>query len=110
MGSPSVTNKDVSPGSIYQFIATGLQYACIHAFTHVERDSGNLRMLETFLMEKLLEWLEAMTLMGLLDTAVELIQHALSVLNQVWSALTSLSETCSYSSSPCASAKSYISI
>jgi hypothetical protein len=88
MGSPSVTNKDLSSGTIYQHIVTGLQYSCIHAFTHVERNGGNLRMLETFLMEKLLEWLEAMTLLGLLDTAVELIQHALAVLNQVCCSLT----------------------
>lgn len=93
MGSPSATNKDVSSGTIYQYIVTGLQYACIHAFTHVERDSGNLRMLETFLMEKLLEWLEAMTLMGFLDTAVELMQQALAVLNQVCHTLTYFSAT-----------------
>ena len=93
MGSLSVTNKDLSTGTIYQYIVTGLQYACIHAFTHIERNSGNLRMLETFLMEKLLEWLEAMTLMGLLDTAVELVQLALAVLNQVCHTLTSFSVT-----------------
>lgn len=90
MGSPSVANKDVlvTPGTVYQFIVTGLQYACNHAFAHIEGDSENLRMLETFLMEKLLEWLEAMTLMGLLDTAVELMQHALAIFNQVCRALT----------------------
>jgi hypothetical protein len=40
-------------------------------------------MLETFLVEKLLEWLEAMSLMRLLDTAMELMQHALADLTQV---------------------------
>ena len=110
MGSPSVTNKDVSSGTIYQYIVTGLQYACLHAFTHVEPNGDNLRMLETFLMEKLLEWLEAMTLMGFLDTAVELMQHALAVLNQVCRALTSFSETYLHSSLLCASAKSYIRV
>jgi NACHT domain len=110
MGSPSVTNKDVSSGTIYQYIVTGLQYACLHAFTHVEPNGDNLRMLETFLMEKLLEWLEAMTLMGFLDTAVELMQHALAVLNQVCRALTSFSATYLHSSSLCASAKSYIRV
>jgi hypothetical protein len=88
MGSPSVTNKDVSSGTIYQFIVTGLQYACNHAFHHIEGDRGNVRMLETFLMEKLLEWLEAMTLMRLLDTAVDLMQYSLAILNQVCRALT----------------------
>ncbi|KAH8999502.1 hypothetical protein EDB92DRAFT_969758 [Lactarius akahatsu] len=33
-------------------------------------------------MEKLLEWLEAMSLLGLLDTAVELLRHALVELEQ----------------------------
>ena len=83
MGSPSVTNSDVSSDTIYQYIVTGLRYACSHAFMHVAGDSGNLRMLETFLMEKLLEWLEAMSLTRHLDTAVELMQQALSDLNQV---------------------------
>ena len=110
MGSPSATNKDISSGTIYQFIFTGLQYACTHAFTHVERNSDNLRLLETFLMEKMLEWLEAMTLLGLLDTAVELMQHALAVLNQVCRALTYFSATCLHSFSLCASAKSYICV
>jgi hypothetical protein len=110
MGSPSVTNKDISSATIYKYIVTGLQYACLHAFTHVERNSGNLRMLETFLMEKLLEWLEAMILMGFLDTAVELMQHALAVLNQVCRALTYFSATYLRSSSLCASAKSYIRV
>jgi hypothetical protein len=110
MGSPSVTNKDVSSDTIYKHIVTGLQYACLHAFTHVERNSGNTRMLETFLMEKLLEWLEAMILMGFLDTAVELMQHALAILNQVCPALTYFSATYLHSSSLCASAKSYIRV
>ena len=79
MGNPSVTNKDVSSETVYRYIVTGLRYACSHAFNHVAGDGGNLRMLETFLMEKLLEWLEAMSLMRLLDTAVELMQHALEV-------------------------------
>ena len=83
MGSPSVTNTELSPGTIYQFITTGLRYACNHAFTHIEGDSDNQRMLEIFLMEKLLEWLEAMTLIGLLDTAVELMQRAIADLQQV---------------------------
>lgn len=83
MGSPSMTNKDVSTGRVNKYIVTGLRYACSHAFTHVAADSGNLRMLETFLVEKLLEWLEAMSLMKLLDTAVELMQHALADLTQV---------------------------
>jgi len=82
-GSPSVTNKDVSSERIYRYIVTGLRYACSHAFTHVAGDSGNIRMLETFLTEKLLEWLEAMSLMSHLDTAVELMQQALTELNQV---------------------------
>lgn len=83
MGSPSATNKDVSSESVYKYIVTGLRYACSHAFTHIAADGGNLRMLETFLMEKLLEWLEAMSLMSHLDTAVELMQHALADLTQV---------------------------
>lgn len=110
IGSPSVANKDIPSGTIYQYIVSGLQYACIHAFTHIERDSGNLRMLETFLMEKLLEWLEAMTLMGLLDTAVELMQHALAILNQVCHAFIYISAICLHSSSLSASAKSYICV
>lgn len=110
MGSPSVTNKDVSSGTIYKYIVTGLQYACLHAFTHVERDSGNLRMLETFLMEKLLEWLEAMILMGFLDTAVELMQDALAILGQVSYALPYFYSTYLHSYSLCASAKSYIRV
>lgn len=83
MGSPSMTNKDVSAGRLNKYIVTGLRYACSHAFTHVAADGGNLRMLETFLVEKLLEWLEAMSLMRLLDTAMELMQHALADLTQV---------------------------
>lgn len=83
MGSPKATNKGVSTGRVYKYIVTGLRYACSHAFTHIAADGGNLRMLETFLMEKLLEWLEAMSLMRLLDTAVELMRHALADLTQV---------------------------
>ena len=83
MGSPSVTNSDVTSETIYRYIVTGLRYACSHAFMHVAGDNGNLRMLETFLMEKLLEWLEAMSLMRHLDAAVELMQHALTDLNHV---------------------------
>jgi hypothetical protein len=83
MGCPSATNKDVSSERVYKYIVTGLRYACSHAFTHVAADGGNLRMLEAFLMEKLLEWLEAMSLMSHLDTAVELMQHALADLTQV---------------------------
>jgi len=83
MGSPSATNRDVSSERVYKYIVTGLRYACSHAFTHIAADGGNLRMLETFLMEKLLEWLEAMSLMSHLDTAVELMQHALADLTQV---------------------------
>lgn len=82
MGSP-FTNKDVSSETIYRYIVTGLRYACSHAFAHVAGDSGNIRMLETFLTEKLLEWLEAMSLMRHLDTAVELMQQALAELSQV---------------------------
>ena len=82
-GSPSVTNKDVPFGTLYKFITTGLRYACCYAFTHIAGDSGNLQKLETFLTEKLLEWLEAMSLMRLLDTAVELMQSILEEVNQV---------------------------
>ena len=110
MRSLSATNKDISPGTIYQHIVSGLQYACMHAFTHIERNDGNLRMLETFLMEKLLEWLEAMTLMGSLDTAVELMQHALAVLNQVGRALACFSATYLHGPALCTSAKSYICV
>ncbi|KAI0301914.1 hypothetical protein B0F90DRAFT_1716338 [Multifurca ochricompacta] len=60
----------------------GLRYACNHGFTHMNGDSGNLRMLETFLMEKLLEWLEVMSLLKLLDTAAELMQRTLADLQQ----------------------------
>lgn len=84
MGSPSVANSDVSSGTVSRYIITGLRYACSFAFTHIAGDIGNLRMFETFLMVKLLEWLEAMSLMRLLDTAVELMQHALADLNQVY--------------------------
>jgi hypothetical protein len=90
MGHPSVTNKDLPLETIYRFITTGLQYACSQAFTHIEGDTDNLHMLEAFLMEKLLEWLEAMTLMGHLDTAVELMQHALTDLKQVCDVLVCL--------------------
>ena len=90
MGSPSVTNKDLSSDTIQKFLTTGLRYACIHAFTHIEGDRGNIGMLEAFLMEKLLEWLEAMTLLGLLDTAVEQMQRALADLAQVCTTLTFL--------------------
>jgi hypothetical protein len=83
MGGPSVMNKDVSSGTVYRYIVTGLRYACSYAFMHISGDGGNLRMLETFLMEKLMEWLEAMSLMKLLDTAVELMQHTLAELGQV---------------------------
>ena len=93
MGSPSVTNNDLSSETVYQFIVTGLRYACIYAFNHIEGDNGNLGMLEAFLMDKLLEWLEAMTLMGLLDTAVELMQHALADLTQVCNRLLILSSS-----------------
>ncbi|KAI9466620.1 hypothetical protein BJY52DRAFT_4177 [Lactarius psammicola] len=82
MHGPSVANKDVSSATIYQNITTGLRYACGHAFAHISGDKENGRLLETFLMEKLLEWLEAMSLLGLLDTAVELLRHALAELEQ----------------------------
>jgi hypothetical protein len=82
MGTPWATNKDVSSG---KYITTGLRYACSHAFTHIAGDQSNLRMLETFLTEKLLEWLEAMSLMKHLDTAVESMQQALAELKQVCS-------------------------
>ncbi|KAH9007213.1 hypothetical protein EDB86DRAFT_2870602, partial [Lactarius hatsudake] len=83
MHGPSMSNKDVSSATIYQNIITGLRYACGHAFAHISGDKGNWRLLETFLMEKLLEWLEAMSLLGLLDTAVELLRHTLAELEQV---------------------------
>jgi hypothetical protein len=82
MGTPSATNKGVSSG---QYFTTGLRYACSHAFIHIAGDQSNLRMLETFLTEKLLEWLEAMSLMKHLDTAVESMQQALAELKQVCS-------------------------
>ncbi|KAI9448417.1 hypothetical protein H4582DRAFT_88202 [Lactarius indigo] len=82
MHGPSMTNKGVSSATIYQNITTGLRYACGHAFVHISGDRGNWRLLETFLMEKLLEWLEAVSLLGLLDTAVELLRHALAELEQ----------------------------
>ncbi|KAH9041806.1 hypothetical protein EDB84DRAFT_1436528 [Lactarius hengduanensis] len=82
MHGPSMTNKDVSSATIYENIITGLRYACGHAFSHISGDKGNWRLLETFLMEKLLEWLEAMSLLGLLDTAVELLRHTLAELEQ----------------------------
>ena len=110
MGSPSVTNRDLSSGTINQYIVPGLQYSCIHAFTHVERNGGNLRMLETFLMEKLLEWLEAMILLGLIDTAVELIQHALAILNQVCRSLTCFLRLGLHSFFLYTSGKSYICV
>ena len=83
MHGPSVANKDVSAQTIWQTITTGLRYACGHAFAHLSKDKGNWRLLETFLMEKLLEWLEAMSLLGLVDTAVELLRYALAELEQV---------------------------
>ncbi|KAI0302996.1 hypothetical protein BC826DRAFT_324029 [Russula brevipes] len=89
MGTPSATNKDVSESS-GQYITTGLRYACSHAFTHIAGDQGNLRMLETFLTEKLLEWLEAMSLMKHLDTAVESMQQALAELKQHKESLSAL--------------------
>ena len=83
MHGPSVANKDVSAQTIWQNIPTGLRYACGHAFAHISEDKGNWRLLETFLMEKLLEWLEAMSLLGLLDTAVDLLRYTLTELEQV---------------------------
>ncbi len=83
MRGPSMTNEGVSSASIYRNITTGLRYACGHAFAHISGDKGNWRLLEMFLMEKLLEWLEAMSLLGLLDTAVGLLRHALVELEQV---------------------------
>ena len=83
MHGPSVANKDVSAQTIWRSITTGLRYACGHAFAHISEDKGNWRLLETFLMEKLLEWLEAMSLLGLLDTAVELLRYALTELERV---------------------------
>jgi predicted Zn-ribbon and HTH transcriptional regulator len=85
MHGPSVANKDVSAQTIWQNIPTGLRYACGHAFAHIYEDKGNWRLLETFLMEKLLEWLEAMSLLGLVDTAVKLLRYTLARLEQVQS-------------------------
>jgi NACHT domain len=87
--SPSLTNKDVTSEIISRHITTGLRYACTYAFTHISGDSGNQHMLEAFLMEKLLEWLEVMSLLNLLDAALELLQHTLADLDQVCVAISS---------------------
>jgi hypothetical protein len=83
MHGPSTANKDVSAQTIWQNIPTGLRYACGHALAHISEDKGNRRSLEMFLMEKLLEWLEAMSLLELLDTAVDLLRYTLAELEQV---------------------------
>lgn len=82
MHGPSTANKDVSAQTIWQNIPTGLRYACGHALAHISEDKGNRRSLEMFLMEKLLEWLEAMSLLELLDTAVDLLRYTLAELEQ----------------------------
>ncbi|KAI0250577.1 hypothetical protein BJV78DRAFT_554959 [Lactifluus subvellereus] len=82
MGGPSATNKDVASATVYRHLTTGLRYACTYGLTHISGDSGNSHMLETFLTEKLLEWLEAMSLLKLLDAAVELMQRTLADLDQ----------------------------
>ncbi|KAI0269379.1 hypothetical protein BC834DRAFT_866064 [Gloeopeniophorella convolvens] len=77
IGSPSLSNKDVESATMWRYVTTGLRYACAHAFRHIAGDSGNVRLLESFLEEKLLEWVEVMSLLKLLDTAVELLQRTL---------------------------------
>ncbi|KAF8271660.1 hypothetical protein EI94DRAFT_512512 [Lactarius quietus] len=97
MHGPSMSNKDVPAQTIWHNITTGLRYACGHVFAHISKDKENWRLLETFLMEKLLEWLEAMSLLGLLDTAMELLRYALAELEQVrtWKSRTPLaSKSC----------------
>ncbi|KAH9007216.1 hypothetical protein EDB86DRAFT_66754 [Lactarius hatsudake] len=78
MHSPSVANRDMLSATIYRDISPGLRYACGHAFAHISKDKGNWRLLETFLMKKLLEWLEVMSLLGLLDSTVELLRRTLA--------------------------------
>ena len=86
MGGPSVTNKDVAVTTVNRHLTTGLRYACTYGLAHISADHGDLHMLETFLTEKLLEWLEAMSLLKLLDAAVELLQRTLADLDQVCTA------------------------
>ncbi|OBZ74727.1 Vegetative incompatibility protein HET-E-1 [Grifola frondosa] len=62
-------------------VHTGIQYACLHWATHL-RGSGSqdvvvlVQYLETFCRERLLFWIEALSMMGRLDVAVTALINA----------------------------------
>ncbi|KAK7008318.1 WD40-repeat-containing domain protein [Favolaschia claudopus] len=68
---------------VHQFISPQLQYACRYWASHLqvaEVDQEILDLLDTFCKQKLVNWLEVLSLLGDLDFALEALQSAQEVL------------------------------
>lgn len=85
VGDPFYLNKDISDSAIKKAIPESLQYACCFLVDHivnVTSDTDDLiKMIKTFLYEHLLYWIEALSLMKMLDVAFHSLIHLEQWLN-----------------------------
>ena len=85
IGDSSIRNQDIDlPVRIAKYIPAHVQYACRHWASHLSnshiRDTI-LGLLKEFCSNQLLNWLEVMSLLGELDSAMTALHSACSIAN-----------------------------
>jgi hypothetical protein len=77
LGSPGVSREDIPATVIKSCLSADVRYACLYWAYHTER--SGIRLMEdhkvyTFLTKHLLNWLEALSLLGSLSESISMIQ------------------------------------
>lgn len=81
LGNAPIMNSVIEQHHITGGIPADLRYACQFWAEHLQRFHGNrnepLKLVEEFLFEHLLHWLEVLSLLGVFDRAVTLLGKVL---------------------------------